>query len=401
MGARLLAFLGVTGLLTVAVVTGQVERRPDDSNQTREPLRFKAPQTDYDFRDSSFVKSYSGGVYAWQEDVELEADKAVYLGKTAEARFYGKASFKDSLRQLRADTLVYYYTNREALAVGHVDVTEKNRLFRSGRVRYRKDFRLIEAFGGVYVRDDSVRSTITGISAVFNDSTGNGVITGYPVLIREDKGGSFIRITCDDTLEVDRQNRVIRLWQNVVVTKDSLRVVANRAIYDDSLEVVSLYGKPVAQHVFFHRPEDAISEIKASSTVSGDSMWVYLKDRQVSCVEVVGSAHATTVSTDSTGGVYDESIIDSASMRLSMADDRISLITARGTAASYYHKAQREDNQMFVNEAAGDTLYFFFSEGKISQLRITGAGGSGARGKYYEFKPVTASTLKDSTGKSE
>ena len=54
MGARLLVFLGVTGLLTVAAVTGQVERRPDDSNQTREPLRFRAPQTDYDFRDKVF-----------------------------------------------------------------------------------------------------------------------------------------------------------------------------------------------------------------------------------------------------------------------------------------------------------------------------------------------------------
>ena len=108
----------------------------------------------------------------------------------------------------------------------------------------------------------------------------------------------------------------------------------------------------------------------------------------------------TTVSTDSTGGIYDSSIIDSAAMRLSMADDRISLITAEGTAASYYHKGQQHDDRMFVNEAAGDTIYFFFRDGKISQMRINGTGGSGARGKYYEYKPISVSTLKDST-KSE
>ena len=51
---------------------------------------------------------------------------------------------------------------------------------------------------------------------------------------------------------------------------------------------------------------------------------------------------------------------------------------------------------MFVNEAAGDTIFFYFQEGKISQMRITGAGGGGARGKYYEFKPEKKSTGQDS-----
>jgi hypothetical protein len=47
---------------------------------------------------------------------------------------------------------------------------------------------------------------------------------------------------------------------------------------------------------------------------------------------------------------------------------------------------------MFVNEATGDTLRFFFIEGRFDHLRISGYGGAGAKGKYYKYAP--ADTLK-------
>ena len=51
---------------------------------------------------------------------------------------------------------------------------------------------------------------------------------------------------------------------------------------------------------------------------------------------------------------------------------------------------------MIVNEASGDTIYFFFDEGKITRMRITGMGGSGAEGKYYGFKPASSVSDEDS-----
>ena len=47
-----------------------------------------------------------------------------------------------------------------------------------------------------------------------------------------------------------------------------------------------------------------------------------------------------------------------------------------------------QNAKMFVNEASGDTLRFFLDNGKIKKLRISGYGGSGAKGKYYEFSPA-------------
>ncbi|MFC1606451.1 hypothetical protein ACFL47_00650 [Candidatus Latescibacterota bacterium] len=393
MQPRLILILTTATLLSAAAVTGQIGRKTEEPVIEGEPLRFRAPRTEYEYGDSAFVKSYSGGVFAWRNDVEVEADTAIYLSDVAEARFYGSTTFRDSIRRLSADTLIYFYKINEAIAIGNVVVIEENRLFRSGRVRYRKDQRSITAANSVYVRDDSVNSIMKGDTAVFNDSTGYGLITGYPVLIREDEGGEIIMVSCDDSLEIHRDKRIMRLWNNVVVTSDSLRVTSVKAEYDDSLEVITLVGKPEARHVIFHNPDDAVSEIKTVSTVSGDSMWVYLDERRVSGVDVIGKAHSTTLSADSTGATYDESIITSSAMRLLMNERKISRISAEGTADSYYHKANQEDDNMIVNKATGDTIYFFFDVGKITHMRITGAGGAGAKGTYYGFKPEPDSTV--------
>jgi len=397
---RLGFFLVMLAALGAVSVFGQLQGKSPAGQEKKRPLTFSADKTEYDFRNDTFVKSYLGNVMARQEDVELRADAAYYLSGEAVARFYGSAMFRDSLRTLNADTLIYYYNRREALAVRNVLVTEKDRLFKSGRVRYQKDLRLVEADGGVYVHDDSVRATISGSEAVFNDSTGYGIITGSPVLIREDEAGSIITITCSDTLVIDKEQKLVRLWKNVVITKDSLEVTSDYARYDDKAEVVTLTGSPSARHVASYSPDDAISGVRMVGRVTGDSMNVFLRERKISSVEVTGAAHSTTVSTDTTGAVYDESIIDSAVMRLLMKDNLVSLVTAEGTARSYYHKTAQNKEQMFVNEAEGDTIYFFFDEGKILQMRITGMGGAGARGKYYGYKPKAGSAEKDTTQKA-
>ena len=404
MRIRLGVFFALSAVLCVMAFAGQTQNEKASEDKGPQQLDFEAPKFQFKSLDELNIIIYSGDslrpVKAWQLDVELQANTAIYNTKSTEARFYGNAVFKDSLRQLNADTLIYYNDTRNAVAVGNVIVTEKGRMFRAGKVKYNKDQRLVEAMDYVYVHDDSVRSTITGASAVFNDSTRYGLVFGSPVMVREDEIGSIIMITCDDTLEIDKENKTVRLWENVVITKDSLTVTSSRALYDDSGEVIYLSGKPVAEMITVNNPDETESPLKMTSTVTGDSMLVFLSERKVTGVDVIGGAHSTTVSTDSTGALYDRSIMESTAMRLEMKDNLVLLVTAEGRASSYYHRAQI-DNQdgMFINEAEGDTIYFFFDEGVISQMRISGFGGTGARGKYYRYKPAPEDSVK--TGDTE
>ncbi|MFC1511582.1 hypothetical protein ACFL5H_00090 [Candidatus Latescibacterota bacterium] len=345
--------------------------------------------------DGSFIKQYSGEVHARarSRDAELFADVAEYDSRIAEVRFSGHAVFRDSTRNLFADTLVYFERRGDVEATGNVAVVELDRSFWADRVTYLKNDRLVVAAGNVLIRDDSLRATITGTRAVFNDSTGSGIVAGNPVLVREDPQGGILTVTCRDTLEVIRPQQVARLWDGVTITQDSLVARSSYAWYEGKRDLFTLTGNPEGNHVMHDTLGDDDVMLRAVSTVRGDTIRVYLEDSEVRWVEVVGGCVSTTDWEDSTGALYSRSILESSEIRLDMADDRISMITAGGMAKSYYFQNERDDEDMFVNEATGDTLRFFFEEGRIARLRISGTGGAGARGKYYEYAPADTAAV--------
>lgn len=415
-----------TAVVSTVVVYGQNEESGKESK-----LTFEAGSNFYHQNpDGSFINRLYKGVTAWHLDAELRAEEGAYLSDlndVREIRFYGGAAFKDSVRNLNADTLIYYENSREALAIGNVLVTEGGRRLRADRVSYLKDIRVIRASGTVNVEDDSTRSTITGKEAVFNDSTGYGLIIGEPFLKKVEDNESIITVACRDSLEIFKNEKIIRLWNNVVATKDnltmscsdtleihdneksvklwnnvvavqdSLTANADHALYEDATETLTLTGSPGIQYVVTGTRDEALSTIRTVSIVNGDSVIVFIHDKKITDVRIIGSAVSTTTSTDTTGTLFDRSIIESTTMRLEMKDDFISLVSAEGTAKSYYHRNYKDEKKMFVNDASGDTLTFYFDRGKVAEMRIYGFGGGLGKGKYYDYEQEKT-TVSDSTG---
>jgi|GEM_PF-6694770 lipopolysaccharide export system protein LptA len=387
---RLSAFLVLSVVLCTSAVMGQNDNN-GAADEDVSGLEFRSGSKKFvRAEDGTFTNSYLNGVEAWTKnrDSELRADAAVYKSGPGETRFYGGAAFRDSTRHLNADTLIYYDSSEEVVAIGNVVVREIDRTFWADRVNYIKKENLITATGGVIVRDDSLRSSITGSEAVFNDSTDYGLITGNPVLEREDDDENVITISCSDSLEIIQNERTVRLWNDVVIVKDSLRAESRMAVYNDSTEVVDLEGDPKIWHVMSDGVGEDNSKLTANSYAGGETISIRLSERKVSGVDILGNASSTTVWRDSTGAEYAKSILESMNMNLVMTDDLISGITAEGTASSYYFKDPSDTDDLFVNEATGDTLYFFFDGGEVTQLRISGRGGGGAKGNYYEYSPV-------------
>lgn len=394
---RLLAlFLSAALALSVSLATSRSEDERDGGTKpTRLIYSAGKTRTTIDPNDNSVQKSFTDSVRAWtvNRDSELQARAAFYNSRTGETRFYGSAAFRDSARHLYADTLVFYERTNAVVAVGNVFAREKDRQFRADRVTYLKNDRLVHASGNVAIEDDAFKAAIFGENAVFNDSTGYGLVTGSPVMKKEEDPGSIITISCEDTLEISGDEKLIRLWNNVEIVKDSLKVLAGRAVYDDSLETVTLTDHPEGYHIMYDEASDAVSLLRTASTVTGDTVRIYLEERMVRGIDVLGSARSVSVWTDSTDAVYARSVLESAQIRLEMEDGMITSTVAEGTARSYYFKNETGKDNLFVNEASGDTLRFFYDGGTITQLRISGFGGGGAKGKYYGYaaeKEVTA-----------
>jgi len=336
------------------------------------------------------------GVRARHLDAALEAREGIYYSDTGELSFYGDAVFIDSLRQLNADTLIYYEKQRITIAKGNVKITQEDKTFWAEHVKYLKNMRVLEVSGGVTIKDDSLKSSISGMKAVYNDSTGYGIITGEPSLTKEDNLGKIITVTCKDTLEVLKEQKITRLWNSVVVTKDSMKAISDMAVYDHSAELITLSGYPEVHYVIHETRNDISSVLRTPSLVTGDTIKVQLRERRISGAEVIGPAVSRTTSTDSTGAVYDMTVIESANMHLQMEEDFVSLVSAEGTARCYYHKRSTDSNKMFVNVATGDTLNFYFNKGEIEQFEIFCYGGGLGKGKYYSYEPEKIPAEPDS-----
>jgi hypothetical protein len=368
--------------------------------QNRERIEFSADRTATEFIEGGVIKRYSGNVTARSEDLELRAQEAVYDSRVGITRLWGGTSLRDSVRTVWADTVVYDDRSEEATAIGNVRGIERARSFNASRVLYRRQKRIIDGYGGVTVHDDSLRSSITGLSMSFNDSTRDGYIAGMPSIIREDEKGSIITITSADTVFVLHTLRKARIWNHVKVTKDSMTAISETALYEDSLERITLLGSPAIRHIMHGTGDVDKTPIRITSEVTGDTIYVSIKNRTLSSVSVAGNAVGSAIASDSTGAVYYRSVLQSRRMRLDMNGSQISQITAEGIANSYYMHAPSTGNRLFVNTAEGDTIRFFFTDGRITNMRIRGMGGGEAMGKYLEYQPVkpdSAKTSPDST----
>lgn len=387
-GKRLMMLIIGTVSMVAVIASGQ-------ENSEESKLIFRAGSTDFKRDDDgTYIKRYYNHVEAWTRDraSDVSADAARYDSGRGETRFYGSAAFRDSARILQADTLIYFDNTEQVLAIGNVAVSEKDRTFWANRVSYDKPARIVHAVGDVIVRDDSLQASMTGNEAVFNDSTGYGLISEYPVLVKEDEDGNIITLSGSDTLEVIRDQDLVRIWNNVEIVKDSLRAESDYLVYDDSLEVLTMTGRPSAEHVMYDTESDAVSELRAESKVYGDTVRIRLVEQEIREVSVIGSALNETVWEDTTGGMYARSVLESNNMRLEIEENVITAIVAEGMAKSYYFRNPADMENAFVNEATGDTLRFIYEDGRMVQLRISGVGGGGAKGKYYEFSEAKPET---------
>ena len=395
MRVRLKLFLCAALVLCAVTVMGQNDDR----------IEFQADSTSTEFIDGGgVIKRYTGNVIARSADMELKADEAIYDSKLNLTRLYGNTSLRDSVRTLYADTLIYYDRIRRAIARGHVRGFERSRSILAGQVVYERNHRLLTGTGGVTVRDDSVRSSATGMSMVLNDSTRNGLVIGMPSLVREDKQGRIMTLTAADTLRIFNRERTAEIWNTVAVKKDSMTMHSSRAFYADITEQVTLIGKPVIENIMHGTGDEDNTSIRITSVVTGDTIFVYLKDRALSAVRILGNATGTTNAVDSAGAVYYRSVLESRDMRMDMNNNQVTLITAEGTANSYYmHSATKTGRNMFVNTARGDTIRLVFENGGIYDMRIRGLNGGDAVGKYYEYTPskTAADSVKDEKKKAE
>ncbi|MFA6471928.1 MAG: hypothetical protein WCU00_07790, partial [Candidatus Latescibacterota bacterium] len=85
-------FIIVASIMCAVSVIGlsQSGNQPEQGSE----IYFEADDGETSLLDSTVIKIYRGNVRAWNNDVALKADQAIYNSRRGETRLYGHTSLK-------------------------------------------------------------------------------------------------------------------------------------------------------------------------------------------------------------------------------------------------------------------------------------------------------------------
>ena len=329
----------------------------------------------------------------------IQADTIIYRSDPGLALAIGNAVLKDSTRTIHADSVKYSWEDSIATASGNVIITEESRRLDASFVRYNRKDESVEALGNPVQLTDSERNAVfTGTKLFYSDIKENGFVTGSPML--EKKEDEIFTITCSDSIYFNTDvNSVLFRW-DVHMIKGETEVWADEARYIGAASVnegtdstmVILSGSPRVQHTEFTEDPETDETLRGESIALGDSLFIHFIEGELSHFLVSGDASGYYYRWDASDSLREAVKLTSHKMDIEIVGGKVNQASADGMAESFYRRYTYLDEDPFFNQTQGDTIRFFFRDGKIEKT-MTFKRGVSAIGTYYEFVPVNEDTV--------
>jgi lipopolysaccharide export system protein LptA len=318
------------------------------------------------------LQSYLENGVRWQElqgDVAMTKDSlrvtcqsATFYPDSGLVIFRQNVEFKDPQRILFASQVTYNDVTQQVDADGDVRIYQSDTLSATcRRARYKQRFKQVYLYDDVKLREDGRRILLTGATGFLDHEASYGWVTGNPVLVERDSLFHKLTEIRGDTIFYDDAAKNATCAGNVAVERDSLFARGKRLEYNTQNRYALLVGEPDAQ-----RGEDLIQ---------GDSLKLYFEDEQLTKVEVLGNAVATSPA--DSGFSEPRHKMEGNMMTLWIDSTAISSAIIEGNAiATYYVRESAKPRGL--NVTSGDRLFVYFVERKISAIRVEG----GTEGTY-------------------
>lgn len=277
-------------------------------------------------------------VYLNDRKRTLTASSGTYDAETKLARFYGNVFVRDTSSWLRSDTLFYYRTADSTIANGNVRI---------------------------HSLDNNV--TVYGVHFIDYGKENYSRITGTPLLEQIDTASDgtidTLMIT-GKTMEAyrDSANQRFLARDSVEIVRGHLSARCGYGIYLSADSLVVLQKNPVVWY------ED--------NQLTGDSIAVYIRNKNISRVNVIGASFAVSQS----DSLYSNRFNQLKGRRLTMflKDRKVSRIIVESNATSLYYLYDK-NKPNGANKVSGDRVVMYFTDGKIDKISVV----SGVEGDYY------------------
>lgn len=263
---------------------------------------------------------------------------------------------------LRAPYGWYDRASGTAYLGGGVEGQEKKQRLRADEATYLRDSLVVKARGDVRGWDDENDVELSAQKIDFDRRTRVAVATGYPVMHTRDDDGALTTLTAM-LLRLDSARKIAEAVDSVVVARDTLRVRADRAVFDDSTGVGLLTGGPRAWD--------------NETVVTGDTLQTVAVGRKLQRVIVRGSAVMDYAGTRASN-TGETSRLTGRRVDVFVTRNRIDSLLAVGAARNEYTAPKSAGRTAERNLAHGDSILVWFKDRKVDRARVVGS----AQGEY-------------------
>ncbi|MDP2209487.1 MAG: OstA-like protein [Bacteroidota bacterium] len=350
------------------------------------------------------IRELIGNVQFMQGNVVVNCDRAVQYFKTNEVVLTGNVRVQDDTLVLNGKRGIYNGNDKTSEAFEGVHLEEGTRklfadygkyFITERRVLFRKNVFMQDTSSNlscdelIYFRDE--KRTIARKNVIISDI--NNDVKTY---------SNYFESLGDYSFLLD-QPRIVQIDTTDEGTLDTLTIVSSEMhSYQDSLSRFIAIGKVIMKRgdlsaecgnsVYYTDADSIILRDKPfvwyeKTQVSGDSIFIKLKERKLEKIIVRGNAFAISLSDTNSQNRFDQ--MSGETITMTFFEGKINNILVDVTATSLYYLYETEvsaaDTTITVqkpngiNITSGDQITILFEEKKVEAIKII----SGVEGKYY------------------
>jgi lipopolysaccharide export system protein LptA len=306
----------------------------------------------------------TGHVVVKDDSVLLRAPRAIYHGSERRAEAFEDVRLDDGRTSLSATYGEYFMNEHRARFQGRVHVEDSSSFVDSDTLHYLRDGGRARASGNVSVTGKNDRVVISGGHLDHSAEPPYSRMTGDPTLVRVDTatGARDTLTVASDVMEAFRDStRLLVATDSVRFLQGELAGICRQLRFFTANDSLQLRGTPVVWY--------------GETQVAGDSINVYLRNRKLYRVAVLGSAFTVSRSDSAYATRFDQMTGDSLFMRF--GENGLEEIDARSQATSIYHLYE-DSLGNGLNRSSCDRIVLVFRDRKLQQISFIG----GVEGTY-------------------
>ncbi len=302
-------------------------RDPDEilTKYDREPYVIQAERVTLDETESGRVSHLIGNVRITHGKTVITGDEGYAYETQQMAEVIKNVTIDDEGTIITARVARYYKEERMVVLVDSVELLEGKQILKADSLVYYKGKKKSIAVGNVVLIDQEQNTEVTGDYGEYDFVNETGFITNKPTLTLLEKDKKIV-IT-GDTLNIRRKENFMSCSGNVTVREDSIQAKAGYLEYYSDSERIYLKEEPVVEQ-------------EGKSFLTGLSIEVFLKKREIIKTVATNNARGTYHFSDK--GVND---VTGDSITLYFKDGKTDRIVIVGNARGVYKKPREEEKK--------------------------------------------------------